>query len=152
MSTRNSVVVTRGQIQFPNLCPVCLSAEPSSRQSITSDEGKFSGYYVFFTTRKHLVTQIVVCTDCARKEKRLQRYCQALTMFGLVTAVGIAIHFELGTGSVVALGIAFGAPGILLSELVGKPVRVGRYDENIVEFNFKSPQYAELFRTLNQSR
>lgn len=150
MSARNTVTVTRGQIQFPNLCAVCLSAEASSRQSITSDYGKFSGYYVFFTTRKHLVTQIAVCTDCARKEKRLQKYGRALALLGLLVAVGIEIHFDLGTGSI-ALGMALSAPGILLSELAGKPVRVGRYDDNTVEFNFKSSKYAELFRTLNQS-
>jgi hypothetical protein len=151
MSARNSVVVTRGQIRFPNLCPVCLSAAPSSSQSITSDEGKFSGYYVFFTTRKHLVTQIAFCTDCAKKEKRLQRYGQALAVVGILVAAGIAIHFDLARGSTIALGIALGAPGILLSELVGKPVRVGRYDDDTVEFSFKSPKYAELFRTLNQN-
>jgi hypothetical protein len=152
MSARNTVTVTRGQIQFPNLCPVCLSAAPSSLQSIASDEGKFSGYYVFFTTRKHLVTQIAVCTDCARKEKQLQKYCRALVLLSLLVAVGVAIHFDLGRGSTIALGIALGAPGILLSELAGKPVRVGRYDDDTVEFSFKSSKYAELFRALNQSR
>src|SRR5277367_963139 len=106
MSAQNKVTVTRGQIQFPNLCPVCLSAGPLSRQAITSDYGQFSGYYVFFTTRRHLVTQIAVCTECARKEKRLQKYCRALAILGLLVAVGIAIHFDLGSGSTIALGIA----------------------------------------------
>jgi hypothetical protein len=98
------------------------------------------------------VTQIAVCVDCARREKRLQKYGQGLAMLGLLLAVWIAIHFDLGRGSGIALGIAFAAPGIFLSELAGKPVRVGRYDDNTVEFNFKSSKYAELFRTLNQSR
>jgi hypothetical protein len=151
LAEQNKVIVARGQIQFPNLCPVCLGAGPLSLQSIASDYGKFSGYYVFFTTRKHLVTKIAVCDECAKKEKRLQKNCRALAMLGLLVAVGIAIHFDLGQGSSFALAIALGAPGILLSELAGKPVRVGRYDDNTVELSFTSAKYAELFRTLNQN-
>jgi hypothetical protein len=152
MSARNTVVVTRGQILFPNLCPVCLSPGPSSRQSITSDYGKFSGYYVFFTTKKHLVTQIAICSNCLAKERRLQKYSGALVIVGLLVSVAIAIRFDLSRGSVFFLAVALGAPGIFLSELVGKPVRVGRYDDSTVEFNFKSAEYAEHFKTLNQSQ
>jgi hypothetical protein len=143
------VVVARGQILFPDLCPVCLSVGPSSLQSITSDYGKFGGYYVFFTTRKHLVTQIALCTACAKKERRLQLLSRGLIVFGILAAVGVAIRLD-GWNYAWALGIAFCGPGVLLSEFIGKPVRVGRYDANTVEFNFKSLAYAEQFRALNQ--
>jgi hypothetical protein len=149
MSAPNKVVVARERILFPNLCPVCLSAGPSSVQSITSDYGKLSGYYVLFTTKKHLVMQIALCTSCARKERRLQKYSSTLTVFGLLAAVGVAVSYNWG-GMAWVLGIAFCAPGILLSELIGKPVRVGRYDANSVELAFKSSAYAEQFRALNQ--
>ena len=104
MLPRNTVVVARGQILFPNLCPVCLSPGPSSRQSITSDYGKFSGYYVFFTTKKHLVTQIAICPNCLAKERRLQKYAGAFVIVGLLIAVAVAIGFDLGRGWVFALG------------------------------------------------
>jgi hypothetical protein len=152
MSANNKVVVARGRIQFPHLCPVCLSDGPSTVQSIASDYGKFSGYYVFFTTRKHLVTQVRICTDCVAKERKLQKYSRALVVVGLLVALGVAIRFDLGRGSGWFLAVALGAPGILLSELVGKPVRVGRYDDETIEFNFKSPEYAEQFRSLNQAQ
>jgi hypothetical protein len=97
------------------------------------------------------VTQIAVCTNCARKEQRLQKYSAALAAFGFILGVGIAIYFGLGQSLTVVLGVAFGAPGVFLSEFVGKPIRVGRYDDNSIEFSFKSLKYAELFKALNQS-
>jgi hypothetical protein len=150
MSAQTSVVVPRGHFQFPDLCPVCLSGNPSSLQSISSDSGKFSGFYVFFTTRKHLIMQIPICTACAEKEKRIQGYGRKLTLLGLVVGVGVAIGLDLGRGATWLLGVAFCAPGIFLSELVGKPVRIGRYDDDIVQFSFKSSEYAEHFRSLNR--
>lgn len=90
------------------------------------------------------------CASCAEKEQRLQKFSSGLTILGLFIGVAVAIHFDWGNWAW-ALGIAFCAPGILLSEFIGKPVRIGRYDDNTVEFSFKSPEYADQFRTLNQS-
>jgi len=150
MPSLSSVVVPRGKILFPNLCPVCLSANPTSVQTITSDYGKFSGYYAFFTTSKHLVTQVALCADCALKERRLQRYCQASIVIGLIFGLIVAVHLDFDRGTTCLVGIAFGAPGILVSEYVGKPVRVGKYDEKTVEFCFKCSEYADKFRAMNQ--
>ena len=117
MSAKNKVVVTRGRILFPNLYPVCLSAGPSSLQSITSDYGKFSGYYVFFTTRKQLVTQVAICTDCVGKERRLQKYSRALAVLGFLVALGVTVHFDLGSSGW-AFGVAFCAPVFFFRNLL----------------------------------
>jgi hypothetical protein len=151
MSHPTNVTVTKGHFRFPDLCALCLSDHPSAIKPVTSDYGKFSGYFGFFITRKHLVMQIPFCIACAGKEHRIQKYASALTILGMLVGVGVSIHFDLGNLAWL-LGVVFCAPGIFLSELVGKPVRIGRYDDNAVEFSFKSPAYAERFRTLNQSR
>jgi hypothetical protein len=147
----NSVSVKRGRIQFPNACAVCLSPNPTWVQGLTSDQGKFSGYYVFFTTWKHLKSQIRVCETCGKKERRIQRIAQTSVFIGLIASVALSIYLDLGKRGAVLLGMVFCAPGILVSEKVGKPVRVGEYDDNSVEFRFKSAEYANQFRALNQA-
>jgi hypothetical protein len=146
----NSVTVKRGRIQFPNVCAVCMSPNPTWVQGLTSEQGKFSGYYVFFTTWKHLKSQIRICETCGKKERRIQRIAQTSIFIGLIAGVALSIYLDLGRGGFL-LGMAFCAPGILLSETVGKPVRVGEYDDESVEFRFKSAEYANQFRALNQS-
>ena len=147
MAALTNVVVTRGHFKFPNLCAVCLSDAPPTAQPVTSDHGKFSGYFGFFITRKHLVMKVPVCTACAKKEHRIQKYASALTLLGMLVGVGVSIHFDLNW----VFGVVFCVPGIVLSEIIGKSVRVGRYDDSVVEFRFKSSAYAERFRILNQS-
>lgn len=128
-----------------------MSPNPGWVQGLTSDQGKFSEYYVFFTTWKHLKTQIRVCETCAKKERRIQRIGQASIFIGLIAGVALAVHFDLDRGIAGLLGVIFAAPGILLSEKVGKPVRIGKYDDEHVEFWFKSADYANEFRVLNQA-
>jgi len=152
MSAPNKGVVPRGKILFPNLCPVCLSPNPSSLHSVASDYGKLNGFYVLFATTKHLIAQVPLCTDCAGKERRLQRYSSVSIAAGLLLAVAVSLWFDLGSWGWALLGVLFCAPGILVSESVGKPIRGGRYDENTVEFKFKSPEYAEQFRVVNRSQ
>jgi hypothetical protein len=139
-------------MQFPNVCAVCVSPNPTWVQGLTSDQGKFSGYYVFFTTWEHLRTQIRVCETCGKKERRIQRIAQASIFVGLIAGVVLAIYFDLGRGGAFLMGVAFCLPGILVSEKVGKPIRVGKYDDASVEFRFKSAEYANQFRALNQGR
>jgi hypothetical protein len=145
----NSVTVKRGQIQFPNVCAACMSPNPTWVQGLTSDQGKFSGYYVFFTTWKHLKTQIRICETCAKKERRIQRIAQASIFIGLIGGVALSIYLDLGRGAAGLLGVALALPGILLSEKVGKPVGIGKYDDEYVEFCFKSADYANAFKKLN---
>jgi hypothetical protein len=95
--------------------------------------------------------QIRTCETCGKKERRIQRIAQASIFIGLIAGLLLAIHFDLGRGVAGLLGAALALPGILLSEVVGTPVRVGKYDDEYVEFRFKSAEYAKQFRTLNQA-
>jgi hypothetical protein len=147
----NSVSVKRGRIHFPNACAACMSPNPTWSQELTSDQGKFSGYYVFFTTWKHLKTQIRICEICGKKERRIQRIAQASIFIGLIAGIALSIYLDLGRGGAFLLGVVFCSPGILLSEKAGKPVRVGKYNDSSVEFCFKSAEYADQFRALNQA-
>jgi hypothetical protein len=148
----NKIVVSRGsQYRFPNFCAICLRPGPTERLPVASDEGKLSGYYVVFTSWRHLVTSVPVCAECRLKEKRLQKIAQVMVFIGLIAGVGIAIKLDLDRGWVFLLGVVMVAPGVLASELMGKPVRIGRYNDQTVEFAFKSPEYAKLFKQANES-
>jgi hypothetical protein len=150
MSAVVSVTVSRlARYRFPNFCAICVRPGPSEALSVTSDEGKFSGYYVAFTTWKHLITSVPVCRDCKEKERRLQKLTRFAILAGIVLAAAIAIKFDLSRGWAILLGVVFVAPGVLASEYIGKPVRVGQYDDELVEFKFKSPEYANMFELAN---
>jgi len=126
-----------------------MSPDPTWVQGLTSDQGKFSGYYVFFTTWTHLKTQIKICESCAKKVRRIQNIARASIFIGLIAGVALSFYLDAGRWGAFLLGVVFCAPGILLSEKAGKPVSVGKYDDASVEFCFKSSEYANQFRALN---
>lgn len=82
-----------------------MSPNPTWVQGLTSDQGKFSGYYVFFKTWEHLKTQIRVCETCGKKERRIQRIAQASILIGLIAGVVLAIYFDLGRGGAFLTGM-----------------------------------------------
>ena len=143
-----NVAVSRGHLVCPDLCPACLSGGPFKLYSVTSDS-KFGGYFVFFTTWKSLAVQFKFCNACARKERWLGRGLAALIFLGLLVGVAISIRFDLDKHVAGFLGAALCAPAIILPAYMVRPVRISRYDDHLIEFSFKSPVYAQAFKTLN---
>jgi hypothetical protein len=92
---------------------------------------------------------VPVCRDCKEKERRLQKLTQFAILAGIAAAVAISIKFDLSRGWALLLGVVFVAPGVFASEYIGKPVRVGHYDDELAEFKFKSPEYANMFKLAN---
>jgi hypothetical protein len=98
------------------------------------------------------VTQVLLCENCDQKERRIQIFSAVLIVLGFVLAFVLSRHFDVARQNAFFIGMVCCAPGILLTHFVGDPVRVGFYDDKTVEFSFKSSEYANKFRMMNQGQ
>jgi hypothetical protein len=143
------VAVPKGVIEFPQLCPSCLRPECDVLVFISSHEQKFAGYRVLYTKWRYLQIAVPHCRRCSTRQRRLQRVGQGLAVIGLVLGLVMGIRYNLGWWMTGVLGAALVLPGIAVDTYPFRSVRLAAYDDNWMEFHFKSLEYAKEFHRLN---
>ena len=88
------VIVPRGSLRFPSVCPSCLGTNPDTHVSIRSERENFAGYRVFYTKFKYLVITIPHCRFCARRFVLWQRISGASIVVGILAAAAISEMFK----------------------------------------------------------
>jgi hypothetical protein len=142
------VIVPKGRVQFPSVCPSCLGPTPDTHVSIKSEK-ETSKHRVIYRRIQYLVIAVPHCKSCARRFKFWQRISSASILLGIGTAVVVALKFDMDRWAVWLLAVPFCGPGIWASIYLKRSVRLVDYDDRWMEFTFKSFEYASLFHRLN---
>jgi hypothetical protein len=124
-----------------------MSPKPDTALVLRSEEGK-SAWRVFYRKVERLQIEVPHCRKCANKALRIVRFGNLSIVLGIIAAVALSLRFDLSRWAGFALAMVLCIPGMLVQTYVGA-VRFVRYDDNLLEFRFKSAQYAELFYRLN---
>jgi hypothetical protein len=152
------VAVRRDSLRFPNRCPNCLNPGPVSLVRISSEHGRMTGFYVVAYKTQSLTIAIPFCSECAKTRRRCEWSDGARLVTSAVGAmalgVGLSVLLHLPPWAAWVIIIALLALFARLFGQIGakqRAVRLTRFDDNMVVFQFRHQSYAAEFASVNVS-
>ena len=137
--------------EFPKLCVACHAVAPSaSVRMFTSAIGWWTAFFAFGSIHR---VDVPACKPCAGRLWRGRLFRFLVTILCIGVGIGVADHFASGMRwrRAIVLVSAFVAllPWIVWQALVPAALDITAY-ENTVDYDFRDPDYAGEFASLNE--
>jgi len=141
-----TVVAPIAGIKFPHSCPRCARSEANSSIRFKSLEQR--KFRLVYWKSDSVVSAIPHCSECAAQLKRTRTICSVAGVFLASLWLAIAIWFRVPR---LVSYIGFFAISLPIMYLYDRTsaVKLGDYGEEVVEYRFRSHEYAMAFATIN---
>ena len=133
-------------IKFPECCPRCSrSAADTTLRFKSLEHRKFR---LFYWKTEGVVLAVPHCSGCAANLKRTRSICSWAGGLLALTWVVVFVQFRVPKLAIYVGGFITSLPIVYLYDRTSA-VKLGEYGENVVEYRFRSQEYAKAFTTLN---
>lgn len=141
-----TVFAQTANIHFPDLCPNCLRKPADADISVTSQINNSVLHPI--TKRESITLKVPYCEDCAAKFKHRRRLFAWPSYFAIAVWLAFCIWFNLGRLPMYVGGFLLALP-LLSFVRQASAITLGNFDQDWLEFHFRSPDYAEQFALAN---
>jgi hypothetical protein len=133
-------------IKFPECCPRCSRSGADTTLRFKSLEHR--RFRLFYWKTEGAVLAVPHCSECAANLKRTRTICSWLGGLLALMWVVAFIQFRVPRFVIYIGGFITSLPIVYLYDRTSA-VKLGEYGENVVEYRFRSQEYARAFATLN---
>jgi hypothetical protein len=141
-----TVVAPKAAVKFPEFCPRCSRLADSTSLQFESPEQRRFGLFYWKTTRA--LSNVPHCFECTVELKRSRRICSWTWGLAAFRVIAAAIWFRLPRFATYVGLFIISTPFVYLYDRTSA-VKLGDFNEELVEYRFRSHDYAKAFATLN---
>lgn len=133
-------------IKFPECCPRCSRSGTDTTLRFKSLEHR--KFRLFYWKTEGVVLAVPHCSECAASLKRTRAMCSWAGGLLALAWVVTSIQFRVPKFAIYIGGFITSLPIVYLYDRTSA-VKLGEYGEHVVEYRFRSREYADAFTTLN---
>ena len=141
-----TVVAPITDVKFPDSCPRCCRSGAGTMLRFESlSHRKFR---LFYWKNEKVVSAVPHCSDCTTTLKRTRAVCSWASGGLILFWLAISIWFRIGR---LLTFLGFFVMSLPIAYLYDRTsaVRLGHYGQDVVEYRFRSHQYAKAFASMN---